>query len=95
MFLCHCIFMKDYLEKSSFKETLIKAKIPLKEKSYVIPSYTIAWVDANMEPYKKVFEQWQTEGSRQEEIKSNTLKFFEKHIITPPTVRHFGDVHFI
>lgn len=86
--------MSDYLEKSSLTETLVEYNIPLKDNCYSkdIPHYTIAWVDANMEPYRKLFDQWKTENSRQEEIKSNTIKFFEEYITLSPPIRHIGQI---
>ncbi len=84
--------MSEYLEKSTLKESLIEYDIPLKDNSCTkeIPNCTIAWVDASMERYRNRFDQWQTENSRQGEIKSNTLAFFERYITRDSPLRHIG-----
>jgi len=88
--------MNDYLEKSAQKESLVHYNIPLKNDSSIkeIPKYTIAWIDASMERYKNRFDKWQTDNPQQEEIKSNTLKFFEKHIRRNPPLRHIEEIIF-
>lgn len=84
--------MSDYLEKSVHRKSLIEYNIPLNKSpcSKEIPKFTIAWIDASMERYRNKFDQWRTENSRQKEIKSNTIKFFEKFITRNPPIRHIG-----
>lgn len=84
--------MSDYLEKSTHRESLIEYSIPLNKShcSKEIPEYTVAWIDASMEKYRNRFDQWKTENSRQDEIKLNTIKFFEKFITRNPPIRQIG-----
>ena len=71
--------MGEYLNKTSYKSILVEYDIPVK-KEYVnlgIPNFTIGWVDSSNAQDRDIFKGWVTENDRQNEIKINTLKFFE------------------
>lgn len=84
--------MGEFLNKTNYRSALVEYNIPVK-KEYItlgIPSFTIGWVDSNNAEDRYIFKEWVTENDRQDEIKINTLKFFEYCIKREPRVYNIG-----
>jgi len=84
--------MSEYLEKTDFRAILVEYKIPVKiklkkkriffwkkrnTKEVKIPNITVGWVDISNAEDFEIFKDWTTKNKREEEIKQNTLKFFD------------------
>ena len=80
--------LKEYLERTRHRSWLVEYQIP-KKKDYrdlELPNITIGWVDSSLEPYRAIFDEWVTETKHHNEIKKNTLKFFNDCLERPPRI---------
>ena len=70
--------MSEYLDKTDFGSILVEYKIPVKKEfeDLEIPKITIGWVDISNAKDIEIFKEWITDNKRQEDIKKNTLDFF-------------------
>ena len=70
--------MSEYLKKTRYRSVLVEYKIPVKKEyeKVEIPKITIGWVDRSNARDIEIFKEWITDNKRQEEIKNNTLDFY-------------------
>jgi len=77
--------MNEFLDNSQYRDLLVEYEIPVKDsyQSCELPNLTLGWVDATIALEEKIFDQWEIDNNRQQEIKSNTKEFFERYVDRP------------
>jgi len=88
--------MNDYLGRTRNRTDLVEYQIPISEQFVAlgIPNVTIGWVNLSMAQDRGIFDEWVTENDRHDQIKANTIQFFDYYIKHPTRIRHIQiDTH--